>query len=333
MTFSQVEDNTKFWLDMIGREPLLTAEEEIHLGRQIQRMNRLRSDLEQGESALTELERKRVFRAGRAAKNRVIKGNLRLVTNIAKKYAAAYPSASLLDLCQEGCIGLNRAAELFDPERGYKFSTYAYWWIRQGITRFLDCQSKMIRIPTGRADQVHRIRRFIPEFAGQNHRLPTPDEIAEACGIKGQTYKTRAELVEELLPYLANIRSLDEHVRFEHGGKNAVSIGDQIPCPKSLDESRLLDDYDEEQIREWLDKLPRLERLVLISLYGLFGAPQQSLKEIAKANGVSREKCRVQHQRALLKIRRWASEGRSIGVRAQSLFEKHTSHAITTPAE
>lgn len=319
MTFSQVEDNTKFWLDMIGREPLLTPDEEIHLGHQIQRMNRLQSDLDQGNSSLTELECKRIFRAGRAAKNRMIKGNLRLVTNIAKKYAAAYPSANLLDLCQEGCIGLNRAAELFDPERGYKFSTYCYWWIRQAVTRHMDC-SKLIRIPTAKAEQVSKMRRFIPQFASENNRLPTPEEIADGCGIKEQTYKSRAELVEELLPYLQTVRSLDEHIRTQTQ-KQTLTIADQIACPRSLDVSKLSDDYDTDEIRQWLDKLPRLDRLILISVYGLFGAPQLSLKEVARANGVSREKARMQHRKALLKIRRWANEGQ-ISAPLEKLFAK-----------
>ena len=331
MTFSQVEDNTKFWLDMIGREPLLTADEEIHLGHQIQRMSRLQADLDQGDSPLTELERKRIFRAGRAAKNRMIKGNLRLVTNIAKKYASAYPSASLLDLCQEGAIGLNRACEMFDPSRGYKLSTYAYWWIRQAVTRHLDC-SKMIRIPAARAEQVSKMRRFIPQFASENHRLPTHDEIAEGCGIKGQTYKTRAELVEELLPYLQSVRSLDEFVRTQTQ-KQSLTIADQIACPRSMEESRLSDDYDIEEIQQWLDKLPRLERLVLVGMYGLFGTPQQSLKEIARTLGVSREKARVQHRKALLKIRRWANKGK-IATKLETQLQKPCpdSPGSTTPA-
>ena len=129
-------DPITWYLASIGREPLLTPAEEIELGNQVQTMMRL---LEEGERDYTDLEKK-LLRIGKRSKQRMMKANLRLVVSVAKKYQGK--GLELLDLIQEGSLGLERAVEKFDPTRGYKFSTYAFWWIRQSMTRAIACQSR-----------------------------------------------------------------------------------------------------------------------------------------------------------------------------------------------
>ena len=134
-------DPITWYLATIGREPLLTAAEEIELGNQVQAMMRL---LEEGDRTFTDQEQ-RTIKIGKRSKARMMKANLRLVVSVAKKYQSK--GLELLDLIQEGSLGLERAVEKFDPTRGYKFSTYAFWWIRQSMTRAIACQSRTIRLP------------------------------------------------------------------------------------------------------------------------------------------------------------------------------------------
>ena len=149
-----MSDTLRDYLNQIGKIPLLTAAEEIELGHSIQRMIAI------GNKENYTKEEQRIRKIGIRAKNRMIQGNLRLVIGVASKYKHMANRVTLHDLVQEGNIGLIRAVELFDPERGYKFSTYAYWWIRQGIVRSLQVQDRIIKLPTGANDLLRKVRRY-----------------------------------------------------------------------------------------------------------------------------------------------------------------------------
>src|SRR5210317_2231381 len=142
-----MSDTLRDYLNQIGKIPLLTAAEEIELGHAIQKMIAVQTDQPSKEE-------QRILRIGKRAKERMIKGNLRLVVGVAKKYKHLTNRLTMHDLVQEGNIGLIRAVELFDPARGYKFSTYAYWWIRQGIMRSIQVHDRIIKLPTGAGDAL-----------------------------------------------------------------------------------------------------------------------------------------------------------------------------------
>ena len=170
-------DPITWYLATIGREPLLTPAEEIELGNQVQTMMRL---MEEGERELSDQEKKFV-RIGKRSKQRMMKANLRLVVSVAKKYQGK--GLELLDLIQEGSLGLERAVEKFDPTRGYKFSTYAFWWIRQSMTRAIACQSRTIRLPVHLSERLTAIRKVSLDLAHKLGAMPSRQEIAEAMAM------------------------------------------------------------------------------------------------------------------------------------------------------
>ena len=175
-------DPISWYLSNIGRVPLLTPAEEIELGNQVQKMMILTEDgqLNEKTNEFTPQD-KRTIKIGRRAKERMMKANLRLVVSVAKKYQGK--GLELLDLVQEGSLGLERAVEKFDPTRGYKFSTYAFWWIRQSMTRAIACQSRTIRLPVHLSERLATIRKISRELAHKLGAMPSRIEIAEAMEI------------------------------------------------------------------------------------------------------------------------------------------------------
>ena len=175
-------DPISWYLSNIGRVPLLTPAEEIELGNQVQKMMVLTEDgqLNEKTKEFTPQE-KRTIKIGRRSKERMMKANLRLVVSVAKKYQGK--GLELLDLVQEGSLGLERAVEKFDPTRGYKFSTYAFWWIRQSMTRAIACQSRTIRLPVHLSERLATIRKISRELAHKLGAMPSRIEIAEAMEI------------------------------------------------------------------------------------------------------------------------------------------------------
>tara|TARA_B100002052_G_C15864361_1_gene591612 strand:- start:815 stop:1756 length:942 start_codon:yes stop_codon:yes gene_type:complete len=286
-------DPVSWYLATIGRIPLLTPAEEIELGNQVQAMMELTEDGSRSfdESELTS-KQKRMIRIGRRAKERMMKANLRLVVSVAKKYQGK--GLELLDLIQEGSLGLERAVEKFDPTRGYKFSTYAFWWIRQSMTRAIACQSRTIRLPVHLSERLTTIRKVSLDLAHKLGAMPSRVEIAEAMDIP-------LDELDSLLRQALTTSSLDAPVNGEEGRS---FLGDLI-ADSSLEEP--LDIVEQrihhEQLGRWLSHLSEQEQHVLRLRFGLEGNERHTLAEIGRLMEVSRERVRQVELKALRKLR------------------------------
>ncbi len=286
-------DPVSWYLATIGRIPLLTPAEEIELGNQVQAMMALTEDgsREFDDGELTTAQR-RLLRIGRRAKERMMKANLRLVVSVAKKYQGK--GLELLDLIQEGSLGLERAVEKFDPTRGYKFSTYAFWWIRQSMTRAIACQSRTIRLPVHLSERLTTIRKVSLDLAHKLGAMPSRVEIAEAMDIP-------LDELDSLLRQALTTSSLDAPVNGEEGRS---FLGDLI-ADSSLDEP--LDIVEQrihhEQLGRWLSHLSEQEQNVLRMRFGLEGNERHTLAEIGRLMEVSRERVRQVELKALRKLR------------------------------
>ncbi len=281
-------DPITWYLATIGREPLLTPAEEIELGNQVQTMMRL---LEEGDRDYSDLEKK-LLRIGKRSKQRMMKANLRLVVSVAKKYQGK--GLELLDLIQEGSLGLERAVEKFDPTRGYKFSTYAFWWIRQSMTRAIACQSRTIRLPVHLSERLTAIRKVSLDLAHKLGAMPSRQEIAEAMAMP-------IDELDGLLRQALTTSSLDAPV---NGDEGRSFLGDLIA--DSSDEEpldRVERGIHQEQLGRWLRHLSDQERQVLQLRFGLEGEERHTLAEIGRQLDVSRERVRQVELKALRKLR------------------------------
>ena len=286
-------DPVSWYLATIGRIPLLTPAEEIELGNQVQAMMAFTED---GTKTFEEAELngkdRRMLRIGRRAKERMMKANLRLVVSVAKKYQGK--GLELLDLIQEGSLGLERAVEKFDPTRGYKFSTYAFWWIRQSMTRAIACQSRTIRLPVHLSERLTTIRKVSLDLAHKLGAMPSRIEIAESMDIS-------MEELDSLLRQALTTSSLDAPVNGEEGRS---FLGDLIADssleePLDLVEQRI----HHEQLGRWLSHLSEQEQHVLKMRFGLEGQERHTLAEIGRLMEVSRERVRQVELKALRKLR------------------------------
>jgi RNA polymerase primary sigma factor len=275
-------------LATIGREPLLTPSEEIELGNQVQKMMGL-TETKVNEFTPQELK---VIRVGRRAKDRMIKANLRLVVSIAKKYQGK--GLELLDLIQEGSLGLERAVEKFDPSRGYKFSTYAFWWIRQSMTRAIACQSRTIRLPVHLSERLTTIRKVSLDLAHKLGAMPSRQEIAAAIEMP-------IEELDSVLRQSLTTSSLDAPIKADEGNSCLVDLiaDSYTESPLELVQRSI----DQEQLAIWLNHLNQQEREVLSLRFGLDGHNRHSLAEIGRNLDVSRERIRQVELKALRKLR------------------------------
>jgi len=289
------------FLGEIGRHQLLTPERELTMGRKVQEMvtlvNRCQEAGGKGPACeYSEVERKKI-KIGEKAKNEMITANLRLVVNLAKRYQGK--GLELLDLIQEGTLGLTRAVEKYDPSRGHRFSTYAYWWIRQGLNRALSTQSRTIRIPVNINEKLTKLRSAKSKLMQLKGVPPNSDDLAEEMKI------TREEVDELLSCELRSITvSLQGTVKSKSDPSELVDIlpSDQIP-PMELAE------LDERTASAWklLDKanLTEKERKIVSLRFGLDGSNEwRTLAEVARHMSCSREYCRQVVQRALRKLRK-----------------------------
>jgi RNA polymerase primary sigma factor len=269
-----VEDTVRLYLRTIGRVPLLTPEDEVQLAKRIEQ-----NDM--------------------GAKNALIEANLRLVVSIAKRYSGR--GLTLLDLIQEGNLGLIRAVEKFDWRRGFKFSTYATWWIRQAITRALADQSRTIRIPVHMVERMNRVARAKRALMQKNNREPTPEEI-------GELVEMPAKKVEEILKLGQEPVSLEAPVGGEEGD---ASLGDFIEDaatdrPLEMVSNRMRD----EDLQKVLDSLPWRERRVIELRYGLGDKGPMTLEDIGREVGVTRERVRQIESKTLAMLKSSGEAGR-----------------------
>ena len=267
------------YLNQIGKIPLLTAAEEIELGNAIQQMMPL-----VGKDDLTK-EQKKIVRIGERAKRRMIQGNLRLVIRVAGKFSKMTSRITMQDLIQEGNIGLIRAAEMFDPSRGYKFSTYAYWWIKQGIMRASQVQDRIIKLPSGAPDVLRKIRTFTIEYREQHGTNPTIEQCAELVGMLPETIRTYLASSNDATSLDAKAKASDDE---------GSSIVDLIAGEEDRPEDEILLDTQIEAVQNALKQVsPKAQKLLALR-YGLNGQEYVSATMLAKQNGVSRESMRRQ---------------------------------------
>jgi RNA polymerase primary sigma factor len=259
---AMTSDSLQLFLNEAGRHPLLTAAEEVELA-------------------------KRIERGDKAAKDRMVNSNLRLVVSIAKKYQGH--GLSLLDLIQEGIIGLIRASEKFDWRRGYKFSTYATWWIRQAVQRGVANKSRTIRIPVHIVEREQKIARAERELTLQLERAPTDEEIAKKS-------KLSLKHVKETRSAARTVASLDKTV----GDDSDTSFGDLVAREAGNVEEEVVVALGEDALHKAVDTLPDREKLVIKLRYGLDGERDpMSLEQIGREMGVTRERVRQIETQAL----------------------------------
>jgi RNA polymerase primary sigma factor len=281
-------DSIGWYLSNIGRVPLLTAAEEIELAHHVQAGKRL---LQQPDEQLSPQQR-RQLRMAQRARERMMSANLRLVVSVAKKYQ--HQGLELLDLVQEGAIGLERAVDKFDPAMGYKFSTYAYWWIRQGMTRAIDNSARTIRLPIHVSEKLSKMRRVSRELSHRLGRQPNRLELAHALGMKP------GEL-DDLITQSAPCTSLDAHAR---GDEDRSTLGELIADPESNQHFDAMDRHlQKEHLGAWLSQLNEREQTIIKLRFGLEGSEPLTLAEIGRMINVSRERVRQLEAKAIMKLR------------------------------
>ena len=299
------EDSIRIYLQEIGRIRLLRAEEEIELARKIadllelehirerfiEHNGRIPNEREWAEMVEMELPafRRRLY-IGRRAKDKMVQSNLRLVVSIAKKYMNR--GLSFQDLIQEGSLGLIRAAEKFDHEKGYKFSTYATWWIRQAITRAIADQSRTIRLPVHLYETISRIKKTTKILSQEMGRKPTEEEIA-----------TRMEMTIEKLRFIAKSAQLPISLETPIGKEEDSRLGDFIESDGETPEDQVSKNLLREDLESVLDSLSARERDVLRLRYGLDDGRMKTLEEIGQIFNVTRERIRQIEAKALRKLR------------------------------
>jgi len=281
-------DSIGHYLSSIGRVPLLTAAEEIELAHHVQNMKKL---LQIPETDRTQRNLYQI-KIGKRARDRMMAANLRLVVSVAKKYQNQ--GLELLDLVQEGAIGLERAVDKFDPAMGYKFSTYAYWWIRQGMTRAIDNSARTIRLPIHISEKLSKMRRVSRELSHKFGRQPTRLEMATEMGIDQKD-------LEDLISQSAPCASLDAHAR---GEEDRSTLGELIPDPNCEEPMEGMDrTIQKEHLGTWLSQLNEREQKIMRLRFGLDGEEPLTLAEIGRQINVSRERVRQLEAKAILKLR------------------------------
>lgn len=272
------DDAVKIYLQQIGRVPLLTTEEEIGLAKRIQ------------ESA------------DKNAKEKLVNANLRLVVSIAKKYIGR--GLSFLDLIQEGNMGLIKAAEKFDYERGYKFSTYATWWIQQAITRGIADKSRTIRLPVHMIETIGKIRKATHDLTNELNRKPTKEEIAERIEIPVSKLRAVMKSAQATISLETPLNKKEEATRI---GDFLIDNNSSSPDDKVIQENLF------DEIRRILDQLSPKEKDVLIMRFGLDDdGNKKTLEEIGSRYGVSRERIRQIENRAISKLKRLCRNNRGV---------------------
>ena len=290
---STMGDSVHTYLKSIGRTSLLTAEQEVNLAKRIEAglfaEHKLESEPDLPEDYRRELEL--VAEDGRRAKAHMLEANLRLVVSVAKKYSDR--GLSLLDVVQEGNLGLIRAVEKFDYTKGYKFSTYAMWWIRQAIQRGFADSARTIRLPVHVLEMLSKLSRVERDMHQRLGREPTPEELAVELD-------RTPDQIEELLRTSRQPISLDSTI----GEDGETSIGDLIEDTDAPEASELVDrQLMADQLRHALDALTPREATIMAMRFGLYDGNPHTLDEIGRALGLTRERIRQLEKQSLSKLR------------------------------
>ena len=297
-------DPVRMYLKEIGKVDLLNASEEVHLAMKIQAGTDASKKLEaaeNGEIELTRAEQRRLMRieqVGLDAKQALTSANLRLTVSIAKRYVGR--GMLFLDLIQEGNLGLIRAVEKFDYTKGFKFSTYATWWIRQAITRAIADQARTIRIPVHMVETINKLVRVQKELLQDLGREPTPEEI-------GEQMKMSADRVREIQKISQEPVSLETPIGEEEDSSLGDFIEDStaVAPPDAASDSML-----REQLNQVLDGLADRERKVIKFRFGLEDGHPRTLEEVGREFGVTRERIRQIESKTLAKLRHPSRSGR-----------------------
>ena len=290
-------DPVRMYLKEIGKVPLLTAAEEIDLAMKIEAGVAATAEIEKAEDEGVELPRRemrrlsRIEQVGLDAKQQLIEANLRLVVSIAKRYVGR--GMLFLDLIQEGNLGLIRAVEKFDYKKGFKFSTYATWWIRQAITRAIADQARTIRIPVHMVETINKLVRIQRQLLQEFGREPTPEEIGKEMGLT-------AERVREIQKISQEPVSLETPIGEEEDSQLGDFIEDDaaVVPPDAASFSML-----QEQLTKVLDGLAERERKVISLRFGLEDGHPRTLEEVGREFGVTRERIRQIESKTLAKLR------------------------------
>jgi RNA polymerase primary sigma factor len=300
-------DSVSQYLNEIARHPLLTATEEIHYSRQIQAM--LAMQAEHPDATTYTREQRIILHRGKRAREQMITRNLRLVVTVAKKYMKRTTTMELLDLVQSGNMGLFRATELFDPSRGYKFSTYAYWWIRQSISRAVQDYDRMIRIPVHRQEKVVKARAYMSQQMALTGRMPTLAECAAAIEIDPDD-------LEASLLMAQDVCSLDANAG---GDSEKSSLLELIADESTLwqEDSFLIE---RDILADAINSLDDDDRELICRYNGLAGHKKMTLTALGAEQGVSRERIRQRHQLAINRLRLW------IGHHCQNQLRQLSDH-------
>ena len=300
-------DSVRAYLRDIGRVPLLEHDEEILLGRQVQRMMELEGTRDTSESAngvkLTDKELaiqlsmdykdlRRELRDGKKAKEKMVTANLRLVVSVAKKYTKR--NMELLDIIQEGTIGLVRGVEKFDPGRGYKFSTYAYWWIRQGITRAIAEKSRAIRLPIHVTENLNRLKKAQRELSQIHGYMPNVFQLSEKLELT----------VDEIKDLMCKARQ-PTSLEIKIGENKDTALIDLLEDEDQLPEKLLESSCVKEDIREMISDLPEMQAAVISMRYGIGEEILEplSMTAIGQILNMSRDRVRTLENKALRSLR------------------------------
>ena len=285
-------DTMRLYLQEIGQVDLLNAEDERRLGRAIRAMQDAKVELAAGPSVVRRRELRRIVAEGEEAFEHLITANLRLVVSIARRYDGR--ELQLLDLIQEGNIGLMRAAEKYDWEKGFKFSTYATWWIRQAMMRAMADQGRTIRVPSHVVEMLNRLTKADRDLTVELEREPTVQELSDRTLIP-------PEKIMELRQISSVNVSLDEPVGSDEDsstwGERVKSDDDDSPA--AVVQRRLLIDA----ISQELEHLPERDRRILDKRFGISTGEPMTLDDVAKQEGVTRERIRQIEQKTLARMR------------------------------
>ena len=295
-------DSVRAYLRDIGRIPLLEHDEEILLGRQVQRLMEIKACEEllsnpnkerlADSLGLTIKELRKEIRAGEKAKDKMVAANLRLVVSVAKKYTKR--NMELLDIIQEGTIGLVRGVEKFDPGRGYKFSTYAYWWIRQGITRAIAEKSRAIRLPIHVTENLNKLKKAQRELSQMNGYMPNVFQLSDYLGLT----------VDEIKDLMCKARQ-PTSLEIKIGENRDTALIDLLEDETQLPDTLLDQQFIKEDIRELIKDLPEMQAAVISMRYGIGDEMLEpmSMTAIGQVLNMSRDRVRTLEHKALKALR------------------------------